>query len=74
MSAARPTPEFQEYQFSFAGHIRDPESNKRPQGVPARRIGWVSHDGEVLGDDLVCPRSGREYRAVNKAQIEEITP
>jgi hypothetical protein len=38
MSAARPTPEFQEYQFSFTGHIRDPESNKRPQGVPARRM------------------------------------
>jgi len=30
-------------------------------GVPARQIGWVSHDGEVLGDDLVCPRSGRRY-------------
>ena len=30
-------------------------------GVPARRIGWVSHDGERLGADLVCPRSGRRY-------------
>ncbi|MDQ2105337.1 Gfo/Idh/MocA family oxidoreductase, partial [Azospirillum isscasi] len=31
-------------------------------GNPARRIGWVSHDGERLGHDLVCPRSGRRYR------------
>lgn len=30
-------------------------------GVPARRVGWVSHDGEILGPDLVCPRSGRAY-------------
>lgn len=38
MSAARPIPEFQEYQFSFAGHIRDPKSNKRPKGVSSRRM------------------------------------
>jgi len=30
-------------------------------GVPARRVGWVSHEGERLGADLVCPRSGRRY-------------
>lgn len=31
-------------------------------GVPARAVGWVSHAGEVLGDGLVCPRTGRQYR------------
>jgi UDP-2-acetamido-3-amino-2,3-dideoxy-glucuronate N-acetyltransferase len=31
-------------------------------GIPARRIGWVSHVGEVLGPDLTCPRSGQRYR------------
>ena len=31
-------------------------------GNPARRMGWVSHDGEALNDSLVCPRSGRQYR------------
>jgi acetyltransferase-like isoleucine patch superfamily enzyme len=31
-------------------------------GNPARRVGWMSHDGERLGDDLVCPRSGRKYQ------------
>lgn len=30
-------------------------------GVPAARIGWVSHAGERLGDDLVCPRTGQAY-------------
>tara|TARA_R100000789_G_scaffold13083_5_gene16835 strand:- start:1925 stop:2509 length:585 start_codon:yes stop_codon:yes gene_type:complete len=30
-------------------------------GVPATRIGWVSHAGERLGPDLVCPRSGQVY-------------
>jgi UDP-2-acetamido-3-amino-2,3-dideoxy-glucuronate N-acetyltransferase len=30
-------------------------------GVPARRVGWVSHAGEVLGQDLVCPRTGDRY-------------
>lgn len=30
-------------------------------GVPAKRMGWVSHEGEILGADLVCPRSKRRY-------------
>ena len=30
-------------------------------GTPARRVGWVSHAGEVLGEDLVCPRTGDRY-------------
>lgn len=31
-------------------------------GVPARRIGWVSRSGDLLGDDLVCQRTGEHYR------------
>ena len=30
-------------------------------GNPARRIGWVSKAGEILGADLVCPRTGEKY-------------
>jgi UDP-2-acetamido-3-amino-2,3-dideoxy-glucuronate N-acetyltransferase len=30
-------------------------------GVPARQMGWVSHEGEILGPDLVCPRTGTRY-------------
>jgi UDP-2-acetamido-3-amino-2,3-dideoxy-glucuronate N-acetyltransferase len=41
-------------------------------GVPARRIGWVGHAGERLGDDLVCPREGRRYRLVGPERLEEI--
>lgn len=31
-------------------------------GVPARQTGWVSRNGIVLGDDLVCPETGEKYR------------
>ena len=31
-------------------------------GNPAREIGWVSRNGERLGDDLVCPATGERYR------------
>jgi uncharacterized protein len=31
-------PVFQQYQFAFAAHIRDPRLNKRPRGVEARRM------------------------------------
>ena len=34
-------------------------------GVPARAVGWVSHAGEVLDDDLVCPRTGRRYQVID---------
>jgi predicted dehydrogenase/acetyltransferase-like isoleucine patch superfamily enzyme len=39
-------------------------------GVPARRIGWMSHGGHRLGPTLVCPESGRRYREV-EGQLEE---
>jgi len=48
----------------------DVEPHALVVGVPARRIGWVSHDGEILGDDLVCPRSGRTYVEVD-GRLEE---
>ncbi len=43
-------------------------------GVPARRIGWVGHAGERLGDDLVCPRSGRRYVLAGPERLEEAGP
>lgn len=30
-------------------------------GIPARRVGWVGRAGEVLGDDLICPRTREAY-------------
>ena len=41
-------------------------------GVPAQRIGWVSHAGERLGPELICPRTGRRYREVDD-RLTEIT-
>lgn len=39
-------------------------------GVPARRIGWVSHAGDRLGDDLVCPRTGTRYHETGPDRLE----
>ena len=30
-------------------------------GVPAKQTGWVSRSGEILGDDLTCPKTGEKY-------------
>lgn len=61
-------------QFSFvaAGAVvtRDVPPHALIAGVPARRIGWVSHDGEILGADLVDPRSGRKYAIENGTLVE----
>jgi UDP-2-acetamido-3-amino-2,3-dideoxy-glucuronate N-acetyltransferase len=63
-----------EYAFIAAGAVvaRDVPAFALMAGVPARRIGWVSHTGERLGPDLVCPRSGRRYREAGPDRIEEI--
>lgn len=34
-------------------------------GVPARRIGWVSREGERLDSSLICPRTGEQYEEVD---------
>jgi UDP-2-acetamido-3-amino-2,3-dideoxy-glucuronate N-acetyltransferase len=41
---------------------RDVKDHALMLGTPARPAGWVSRSGEVLGEDLVCPRSGERYR------------
>lgn len=40
---------------------RDVSAHAVVAGVPARQVGWASHAGEVLGEDLVCPRTGTRY-------------
>jgi UDP-2-acetamido-3-amino-2,3-dideoxy-glucuronate N-acetyltransferase len=63
-----------EYAFIAAGAVvtRDVPPFALMAGVPARRIGWMSHDGERLGPELVCRRSGRRYREIDCDRIEEI--
>lgn len=33
-------------------------------GNPARRIGWVAREGDRLGPDMTCPRTGEVYEEV----------
>lgn len=64
-----------EYCFIAAGAVvtKDVAPFALMAGVPARRIGWVSHSGERLTEDLVCPREGRRYRLTGPNRLEEIT-
>jgi UDP-2-acetamido-3-amino-2,3-dideoxy-glucuronate N-acetyltransferase len=63
-----------EYCFVAAGAVvtHDVPPHALVAGVPARQIGWVSHAGERLGTDLVCPREGRRYRVNDGNRLEEI--
>ena len=40
-------------------------------GVPAKQIGWMSHEGEKLGADLKCPVSGRQYECDENGFLRE---
>jgi UDP-2-acetamido-3-amino-2,3-dideoxy-glucuronate N-acetyltransferase len=55
--------ELGEYCFIAAGAVvtKDVPAYALMAGVPAKRIGWVSKAGEVLGPDLTCPREGDRY-------------
>jgi UDP-2-acetamido-3-amino-2,3-dideoxy-glucuronate N-acetyltransferase len=52
------------YAFVAAGAVvtKDVPDFALMAGVPARRIGWMSHYGERLGQDLRCPATKRRYR------------
>lgn len=41
-------------------------------GNPAKQIGWVSHAGDKLTDDLICPREGRQYSVNESGDLIEI--
>lgn len=70
------------YAFVAAGAVvtHDVPAHALVAGNPARRIGWMSEDGYRLGDDLICPQTGRHYipdgngglrRQVNSLEIAQ---
>ena len=63
-----------EYCLVGAGAVvaRDVPRHALMVGVPARRMGWVSHAGETLGPELVCPRTKRRYKLTEDDLLEEI--
>ncbi|MCW2238629.1 Gfo/Idh/MocA family oxidoreductase [Azospirillum canadense] len=62
------------YSFVAAGAVvtKDVPPHALVAGNPARRIGWMSHAGEKLGPDLVCPRTGTRYRLDGPNRLVEV--
>jgi UDP-2-acetamido-3-amino-2,3-dideoxy-glucuronate N-acetyltransferase len=60
-----------EYAFVAAGAVvvKDVPPHALVAGVPARQIGWVSHAGEVLKDNMVCVWSGDRYALKDGALV-----
>ena len=63
------------YSFVAAGAVvtKDVPAFALVAGMPARRIGWMSHAGEKLDADLVCPRTGQRYEQVGLNELREVT-
>lgn len=59
--------ELGEYCFIAAGAVvtKDVKPHAVMAGVPAKQIGWVAHSGEMLREDMKCPRSDDEYEVIN---------
>lgn len=63
-----------EYSFIAAGAVvtRDVPAFALMAGVPARRMGWMSHAGVRLGSELVCSETGRRYQEIGPDKLKEI--
>lgn len=62
------------YSFVAAGAVvaEDVAPHALVAGVPAKQIGWVSHAGERLDENLTCPRTGRRYRETMDGHLDEL--
>ncbi len=61
------------YCFIAAGAVvtNDVPDHALMAGVPAKRIGWMSHAGAKLGDDLVCPIEKKQYEVTDQGLKEK---
>lgn len=60
-----------EYAFIGAGAVvtKDVPPHALVVGNPAKQAGWVSHAGEVLRQDFICPKEGFKYEVQNNKLI-----
>ncbi|MEM7070835.1 MAG: Gfo/Idh/MocA family oxidoreductase [Pseudomonadota bacterium] len=62
------------YSLIGAGAVitKDVKPHAVMAGNPAKQIGWVSHAGEKLDNQLTCPREKRQYRVDKDGYLTEI--
>ena len=62
------------YSFIGAGAVvtKDVKPHAVVVGNPAHQIGWMSHSGNRLGENLICPLEKRKYRLNSNNELEEI--
>ena len=65
--------ELGQYCFIAAGAVvtKDVKPHAVMAGVPAKQIGWVAHSGEMLREDLICPRTGDEYEVDGESLVRK---
>ena len=61
--------ELGEYSLIGAGAVvtKDVPAHALIKGIPGKITGWVSRSGDILGDDLVCPRTNERYEKFDGA-------